>query len=63
MQILADGCVNVNVVVLLKLDITTHLISLKYISKYSRKFILRNVLETFHPLKNSPYLLAGLWAL
>lgn len=40
MQILADGYVNVNVVILLKLDIVTHLISLKYIN-FFRKFILK----------------------
>lgn len=56
MQILADGYVNVNVVILLKLDIVTHLINLKYIN-FSRKFILKNILESFHPFKNSSYLL------
>ena len=40
MKILADGYVNVNVVILLKLDIVTHLINLKYIN-FSRKFILK----------------------
>ena len=56
MQILADGYVNVNVVILLKLDIVTHLINLKYIN-FSRKFIFKNILESCHPFKNSSYLL------
>lgn len=62
MQILADGYVNVNVVVLLKLDVVTHLINFKYINNFFRKVILRNVVETFHPLQNS-YLLVRLWVL
>ena len=46
MQILADGYVNVNVVLLLKFDIVTHLINLKYII-FSRKFILKKHFRIF----------------
>lgn len=59
MQILADGYVNINVVVLLKPDIVTHLINFKHINNFPRKFILINVLETSYPLQNSSYLLVG----
>lgn len=34
MQILADGYVNINIVVLLKFDIVTHLINFKYINNF-----------------------------
>ena len=59
MQILADGYVNVNVLVLLKFDVVTHLIKFTYINNLFRKFILRNDLKNFHSLQHS-YLLVGL---
>lgn len=60
MQILADGYVNVNVLVLLKLDTVTHLINFKHVNNFSRKFILKNDLEDFHILQIFFYLLVGL---
>lgn len=56
MQILADGYVNVNVFVLLKFDIVTHLINFTYINNLFITFILRNDLKNFHSFQHS-YLL------
>lgn len=39
MQIVADGYVNVNVVVLLNLDMVTHLINFKYINVFQKIYI------------------------
>lgn len=60
MQTLTDGYVNVNAVVLLKVDIVMHSINFKHWNVLLEKNALRNILETFHPLQNSSYLLFAL---